>query len=597
MPGLNNPPIAVHAFGASLPTTAVPPHRVARPVPRFPSNKGKTPLTALLLLTLLVPGCHTRRAESAPATPPLQQELSSEGQKLYNYLSLTDALATNDTESILAALRRILQNDPSLPIFQDAATILLTNRDFPAAIEVLEQGVNMYPGDETLTVLLAGAYGESRKSDSAILLLENYNKKYPNKPGVLTELIRLLLRTGDVKKAEHYLAYLPEGTSPQAMFFRIRVYTAAQNYTAAKSLLTRYLQKYPASIEGYIELGLIAENEKDIPKAIQYYKKAGAIAPDNPEIWLRILSLQLSQGQPQTALATLKPLRLGQEQNTRVLFLFAELGYMEEAEALLQEMVGRGLPADEAALYLSMIRLQGGKKPADGLAPLNSIPKDSPYYEQALDRKIRIYLSLSDYANAAAAAKEARTHFPKNIGFWELESYALAKNGQEEEARSLLAQARKLFPSNMDILFALGTLEDELGDKETAMGIMESIIQKNPRHAKALNYVGYTLADENRDLERALELLTVALQEAPDASYIMDSLAWAQYRLGKFEEAWQTMQRCLEQGVDEATIWEHYGDIARALHKKAEARDGYMEALKRSPSNAADIQKKLDALY
>lgn len=566
MPGSNKPYLAGHAFGA------------------------------LLLLALLLPGCHARRAESAPGIPPIERELSPEGQKLYNYLSLTDALGTNDTEGILAALRRILKTDPSLPIFQDAGTILLTNRDFAAAIEVLEQGVEQYPEDEALTVLLAGAYGETRESDKAISILEAYNRKHPHRPGVLTELIRLYLRTGQVKKAEHYLAYLPETTSAQAMFFRIRVLTSAQNYPAAKELLARYMKKYPGSIEGFIELGLIAENEKDIPKAIQYYKKAGSIAPDNPEIWLRIISLQLAQGQLQAALATLAPLRLGLEQKTRALFLFAERGYTDEAEGILGELVRQGIPADEAALHLSTIRLQGGKPLADGLAPLDSIPEDSPYYEQALDRKIRIYLSLSDYAKAAAAAKEARTRFTKNITFWELESYALTKNSQSDEARKLLGKARGLFPDNMDILFALGTLEDEMGDKEAAMAIMETIIRKEPRHAKALNYVGYTLADSNRDLERALSLLAVAVEESPDSSYILDSLAWAQYRLGKFEEAWQTMQRCLELDVDEATIWEHYGDIARALHKGAEARAGYLEALKHAPSNAGEIQEKLDAL-
>ena len=122
---------------------------------------------------------------------------------------------------------------------------------------------------------------------------------------------------------------------------------------------------------------------------------------------------------------------------------------------------------------------------------------------------------------------------------------------------------------------------------------MEALIARNPRNAKALNYVGYTLAEENRDLQRALELITTALKETPEADYILDSLAWVQYRLGQFELAWVTIQRSLAAGGDDPTIWEHYGDIALALKKNAEAIRGYTKALSKKTANAEAIRTKL----
>lgn len=53
-----------------------------------------------------------------------------------------------------------------------------------------------------------------------------------------------------------------------------------------------------------------------------------------------------------------------------------------------------------------------------------------------------------------------------------------------------------------------------------------------------LNYIGYTLAEENRDLPRALKLLNRAIELSPDTDYMLDSLAWAYYRSGEYAKAW-----------------------------------------------------------
>lgn len=61
---------------------------------------------------------------------------------------------------------------------------------------------------------------------------------------------------------------------------------------------------------------------------------------------------------------------------------------------------------------------------------------------------------------------------------------------------------------------------------------MEAVIDRWPDNAQALNYVGYTLADDNRDLPRALDLLNRAVELSPETDYMLDSLAWVHYRAG-----------------------------------------------------------------
>ena len=140
-------------------------------------------------------------------------------------------------------------------------------------------------------------------------------------------------------------------------------------------------------------------------------------------------------------------------------------------------------------------------------------------------------------------------------------------------------------------------LLDSLGKRDEAMKVMQGIIASHPEHYQALNYVGYSLAVQGKDLEHALELLQRADRLAPDQFFIVDSLAWALFRLGRTEEALQNIRRAVALVPSpEAEILEHYGDIAAAAGQKEEARKAYEQALKLKPANAESLRQRLGDL-
>ena len=270
--------------------------------------------------------------------------------------------------------------------------------------------------------------------------------------------------------------------------------------------------------------------------------------------------------------------------------------YFTEAETVLGQAAKNGANPDEVSLFLSVIKQESAKDPLVGLEPLESIPPSSPLYPAALQQKARIYLQAKQYDKAHAVAVDARKRFPDNKELWGLEAYALVKLNKSAEAEKTLKKALERYPGDEELLFTLGSVQDEAGKKDEAMKTMEGIIAVNPKHFQALNYVGYTLAEKNTDLKRSLSLITAALEQNPDADYIVDSLAWVNYRLGNMEEAWKAITRCISLGGDDPTIWEHYGDIARAMGKREEAIKGYTEAIARKPANIGEVRKKLSDL-
>lgn len=165
------------------------------------------------------------------------------------------------------------------------------------------------------------------------------------------------------------------------------------------------------------------------------------------------------------------------------------------------------------------------------------------------------------------------------------------------EALSAASAAQSIWPSDDEIAYVYGSVLDSLGRKREALAVMEEIIARSPEDYQALNYVGYSLAEQGKELDRAISLLSAALKQAPDHAYILDSLAWAHFRRGEIAEAWAFISRAtsLPDGGD-PTIWEHYGDIANAQGLKKEARIGWERALELDHPNPEIIRNKLNSL-
>jgi tetratricopeptide (TPR) repeat protein len=129
---------------------------------------------------------------------------------------------------------------------------------------------------------------------------------------------------------------------------------------------------------------------------------------------------------------------------------------------------------------------------------------------------------------------------------------------------------------------------------------MEKAIELNPNHANALNYLGYTLSVKNVDLERAISLVTRALEIEPDNGYFVDSLGWIYYQMGKYEEAHLHLSRAVELVPTDAVILEHLGLCQLKLERPDLAMQVLEKALEYAPHSddkeaAKRIKKVLDA--
>src|SRR5260370_35209196 len=86
-------------------------------------------------------------------------------------------------------------------------------------------------------------------------------------------------------------------------------------------------------------------------------------------------------------------------------------------------------------------------------------------------------------------------------------------------------------------------------------------------------------------LEEGVALIQRALAVKPQNGYYLDSLAWAYYRMGRFQEALAEMKRAVAVGPDDPVFLEHPGDIYLTQNLGGEAREVWPRSLELDPTN------------
>jgi nucleoid-associated protein YgaU len=110
-----------------------------------------------------------------------------------------------------------------------------------------------------------------------------------------------------------------------------------------------------------------------------------------------------------------------------------------------------------------------------------------------------------------------------------------------------------------------------------------------------LNYLGYSWVDMNINLDDGLKMIRKAVDQRPSDGYIVDSLGWAYYRLGRYQDALTELQRAVSLKPEDPVLNDHLGDALWRVGRKLEATYQWRHASDMHPDaqTLASVQKKL----
>jgi len=162
---------------------------------------------------------------------------------------------------------------------------------------------------------------------------------------------------------------------------------------------------------------------------------------------------------------------------------------------------------------------------------------------------------------------------------------------EPELAQAVLDTASARFGDTPSVLRARGAAYYGSGDLDSAIEAYERLLEVDADSVTALNFIAYTLADEDRDLDRAMDYALRAVELEPGSPLLRDTLGWVHYRLGRMEEARRELDLAIELGGDNPVILEHLGDVLLELGDSDAAIATWTRALEISPGRESTMDR------
>jgi tetratricopeptide (TPR) repeat protein len=239
------------------------------------------------------------------------------------------------------------------------------------------------------------------------------------------------------------------------------------------------------------------------------------------------------------------------------------------------------------------------KKPELAIKAYERVPTNSPLHRNAA-------IQMAANLDALDRPDEAQKHLEALIKQHPDDLEAIMALGNVLRGHKKFAECANVYSKGVDtiakpekanwvIFYFRGICYERSKQWPKAEADLKKALDLFPDQPHALNYLGYSWIDQGINLDQGMEMIKKAVQQRPDDGYIVDSLGWAYFRIGNYEEATKQLERAIELKPEDPTINDHLGDaywrVGRVLEAKfqwAHARD-----LKPDPEELPKIEEKL----
>jgi len=548
-------------------------------------------ILALLVTSLSSCASHTENSLDSAADTRIEERDAS--CSYFYFLWGTHEEYNQRFKEALDAYQKALICDPAGDYIKMKLPILyLKMEEVDEAVVILTEALQESPRDTAQRALLARIYIQQKQEDKAI---EQYNEILSYEPENEQALLRLgilLSQKGELAQSSHYFQKLI-ALNQEAYFARLYLARIADRLEKPEEASQQYFKALELnwSADLIYEIAEFHLKREQYEDAVTLLRSLLEKDPTDERARFTLVQALLATGREEEAIAELSLAREKSTSPEQISLILSKL-YLRnknvlKAEQNLLAILEFGDNAEAryllAALYLDENRND------EALIVLDGIRHEQEQFEDAVILKSRIYHQNNQTAEALEMLqgyidnKESRRPL-----FYILASSLLAEEDRNGEAIELLENGLEHFPDNERLLFEYGLRLEQTGRIDDAITVMVKILEINPDHAEALNFVGYSWADLDMNLEKAYEYINRAMELKPDNGYIQDSLGWVYFKLGNLEQAENELLKALSLVPDDPHIHEHLGDVYRALGKSEEARAAYEAAF----NNFQDETKK-----
>lgn len=503
------------------------------------------------------------------------------------------------------------------------AEAALQRGDFPAAAKAYREGAQRSE-DETIAEQATRVAFENRQLKEAALAAERWLQLNPTSENARRYAGLAALKLHRLDDAERHFASLLDTVyiSPAAGYLALAPVIGGETTPAdVMELFRRLSARHPDVAEGQYAYAGAALRADNFAVAEQSAEAAVAKAPYWKPAKMLLARTRIANGKEEAGLALARELvtDAGSDVATHLEYalMLAATGHDEEARAMLTPYTTGRTVVPGAVRTLGVMELDAGNLDAaseqfENLLSTGAQSYEALYYLGTIaerrkdpERALRYYqrVAAGDYS-LAAQQRVARIRTEQSgvqAGIAHLDELAraqpqfapdiysakaalLSSRGEDKRAGQVYDEGLARFPDALELRMNRVFFYERTGRADSAVRELRQLLQDRPGDAQLQNALGYTLADNDRNLGEARSLIEAALGQMPDNAAMLDSMGWLLFRERKYAESLGYLERAAKLGSD-PEIDLHIGEVQWAMGEQSTARATWQAALERAPDN------------
>lgn len=414
----------------------------------------------------------------------------------------------------------------------------LRQKNYPAAVNTLKEGLSGKESDALLYNFMAAAYFAQQQPEKALTSLQRAKEV---NPGFFTAYFNLA--TYHAGRGEHG--------------------RALEEYAAV-------LRQDPGQLKALLLSGQLMERTGQGEKAIDFYRKAAETGKS--EGHLALAGYLLGHGKEAEALAVLTNAEKTHPEDASLLEFQGQallrLGRHAEAAAVFAKL-DRVAPGKGVAGQVQALLRGGDVAKAEALARARTVQQPSSPLGYLL--LASVYEHRGNIPGALEVLQKGRNNNPRASLLVMRMAELHERNGGIDNARRLYEELLRQSPNDYLAVFALGSLLDRQGNKREAVRRYREVLALKADFIPVLNNLAYLYAENFGSKEEALKLARKAYRQAPGSPVVMDTLGYALLLNGRAEEARQMLEKAAAKLPGNPTVLYHLALACQQLGKKDEA--------------------------
>lgn len=299
---------------------------------------------------------------------------------------------------------------------------------------------------------------------------------------------------------------------------------------------------------------------------------------------------------------TTPPINTAEAGIAEIFFAVASLLYGDDttADAMAFTYMALALRPDfpQAQLMLASLHEQSGDS-AQAMKFYNAIDPKSPLAAKA---KLRVALNMDRMNQTALALSQLDAAARVNPASYDVlltrgdilrnrERFAEAAAAYSEALKRIGTPQKQHWP----IFFVRAIAYERAGLWPKAEADLKKALVLEPDQPDVLNYLGYSWLTMGRNIDEAKQMIGKAMEQRPADAQIVDSMGWALYSLGEYEDAQDYLERAVELLPSDPTVNDHLGDLYWRIHRQTEAKYQWERALifEKEAKTIAAIRRKI----